>query len=196
MLQTIAYGGTLGTSLFRNGIVASPYLPMQYDYDGLKPEESYGKFADAVGCSKVNGSVFDCLVGIDTIALQNASAYVSANGDYGQWAFLPVTDGEFLIKRPSEQLLAGEVNGVRILSGVRIPLNQNLHVNQAANIPPEQCQRSSQLCSTKHKHNHRLQYLHSIALSANVKFYPRSFATNLFHSSNNSRATVRNSRRQ
>ncbi|KAB8291588.1 hypothetical protein EYC80_006388 [Monilinia laxa] len=117
MLQTIAYGGTLGTSLFRNGIVASPYLPMQYDYDGLKPEESYGRFADAVGCGKGNGSLFDCLVATDTIALQNASSYVSATGDYGQWAFLPVTDGEFLIKRPSEQLLAGEVNGERILSG-------------------------------------------------------------------------------
>ncbi|QSZ29323.1 hypothetical protein DSL72_003837 [Monilinia vaccinii-corymbosi] len=118
MLQTMAYGGTLGTSLFRNGIVASPYLPMQYDYDGLRPEESYGKFADAIGCGNGNddGSVFNCLVGMDTIALQNASAYVSANGDYGQWAFLPVTDGEFLLKRPSEQLLAGEVNGVRLLS--------------------------------------------------------------------------------
>ncbi|CAD6444998.1 f7ce6e87-ce21-4f39-a977-afb9dc6a0e20 [Sclerotinia trifoliorum] len=117
MLQTMAFGGSLGTSLFNNGIVASPYLPMQYDYDGLKPEDSYEKFGNAVGCRSGNGSVFDCLVGTDTTALQNASAYVSANGDYGQWAFLPVTDGEFLVKRPSEQLLAGEVNGVRMLSG-------------------------------------------------------------------------------
>lgn len=123
MLQTMAYGGGLGTTLFRNAIVASPYLPMQYDFDGLKPEESYGKFADAVGCGKGNGSAFDCLVGKDTIALQNASAYVSGTGDYGQWAFVPVTDGDFLTKRPSEQLLAGEVNGMRILSGVRIMFN-------------------------------------------------------------------------
>lgn len=28
MLQTIAYGGTLGTQLFRNSIAASPYLPV------------------------------------------------------------------------------------------------------------------------------------------------------------------------
>ncbi|KAI9641370.1 hypothetical protein NHQ30_010172 [Ciborinia camelliae] len=119
MLQSMAYGGSLGTSLFRNSIVASPYLPMQYDYDGLKPEESYGKLVDAVGCGTRggNGSSFDCLVGTDSFALQNASAYVSASGNYGQWAFLPVTDGKFLTKRPSEQLLAGEVNGVRILSG-------------------------------------------------------------------------------
>jgi hypothetical protein len=47
---------------------------------------------------------------------------VSAGGKYGQWAFLPVTDGKFLQKRPSEQLLAGQVNGLRILSGVSISL--------------------------------------------------------------------------
>ncbi|ESZ91220.1 hypothetical protein SBOR_8394 [Sclerotinia borealis F-4128] len=111
MLQIMAYGGTLGTTLFSNGIVASPYLPMQYDYDGLKPEGSYGGITEAVGCGKSNGSAFDCLVATDTLTLQNASAYISANGNYGQWAFLPVTDGEFLVKRPSEQLLAGEVNG-------------------------------------------------------------------------------------
>ncbi|KAF7929047.1 hypothetical protein BELL_0312g00060 [Botrytis elliptica] len=117
MLQSMAFGGSLGTSLFNNGIAASPFLPMQYDYDGLVPEESYKKFVEAVGCGTGNGSAFDCLVGADTIALQNASAYVSASGSYGQWAFLPVLDGEFVVKRPSEQLLAGEVNGVRMLSG-------------------------------------------------------------------------------
>ncbi|KAF7897736.1 uncharacterized protein EAF01_008702 [Botrytis porri] len=117
MLQSMAFGGSLGTSLFNNVIVASPFFPMQYNYDGLLPEESYGKFVEAVGCGTGNRSTSDCLVGADTIALQNASAYISGSVDYGQWAFLPVTDGEFVVKRPSEQLLAGEVNGVRILSG-------------------------------------------------------------------------------
>lgn len=123
MLQSMAFGGSLGTSLFNNGIVASPYLPMQYDYDGLLPEESYRKFVEAVGCGKSNGSAFDCLISADTIALQNASSHISAGVNYGQWAFLPVTDGEFLVKRPSQQLLAGEVNGVRMLSGVSTPFN-------------------------------------------------------------------------
>ncbi|KAF7888949.1 hypothetical protein EAF00_009249 [Botryotinia globosa] len=135
MLQSMAFGGSLGTSLFNNGIVASPYLPMQYDYDGLLPEESYGKFVEAVGCGKGNGSAFDCLIGADTIALQNASAYISASVDYGQWAFLPVTDGEFIVKRPSQQLLAGEVNGVRMLSGNNAnegPVFVPQHINTTA----------------------------------------------------------------
>lgn len=123
MLQAMAYGGTEGTKFFSNAIVASPYLPMQWDYDDFMPTQSYYLFAQAAGClnqglDTVNSTIFECLQGQDTITLQNASAHISAGGKYGQWAFLPVTDGEFLQKRPSEQLLDGDVNGVRILSGV------------------------------------------------------------------------------
>ncbi|PQE13843.1 Carboxylesterase type B protein [Rutstroemia sp. NJR-2017a BBW] len=109
MLMTMAYNGTVGAKLWNNAIVASPYLPMQYDYDGLMPEEGWRRFVGAVGCGEENGngSAFECLVGKDTVTLQNASAYISATGEYGQWVFLPVTDGEFLVSRPSEQLLAG-----------------------------------------------------------------------------------------
>jgi hypothetical protein len=118
----MAHSGKTGTALFKNAIVASPYLPMQWNFDGAAPENSYNRFVEMAGCfDYANSTSFECLQGKDTISLQNASAYVSANGAFGQWAFLPVTDGEFLIKRPSEQLLAREVNGLRILSGVRDP---------------------------------------------------------------------------
>lgn len=120
MLQAMAYGGSEGTKYFKNAIVASPYLPMQWEYDGAAPSQSYSLFAKAAGCleGEGNATVFACLQGKDSLALQNASSQVSGTGKYEQWAFLPVTDGTFLQKRPSEQLLAGEVNGVRILSGV------------------------------------------------------------------------------
>lgn len=115
----MAHGGETGTKLFNNAIVASPYLPMQWDFDGAAPETSYSRFTEAVGCfDSENVTAFECLQQTDTIALQNASAYISANGPYGQWAFLPVTDGKFLRQRPSEQLLHGKMNGLRILSGV------------------------------------------------------------------------------
>lgn len=32
---SLAYGGTLGTSLFRNSIAGSPFLPFQYGYSKL-----------------------------------------------------------------------------------------------------------------------------------------------------------------
>ncbi|KAF4630341.1 hypothetical protein G7Y89_g7806 [Cudoniella acicularis] len=122
MLQAMAYGGAEGTKYFNNAIVASPYLPMQWNYDGIEPTQSYYLFAQAAGClnqgaNTVNSTIFACLQAKDTITLQNASAHVSAGGKYGQWTFLPVTDGKFIQKRPSDQLLAGEVNGLRILSG-------------------------------------------------------------------------------
>jgi hypothetical protein len=122
MLQAMAYGGTEGTRYFQNAIVASPYLPTQWDYNDFMPTQSYYLFAQAAGClnqaeNTVNSTIFECLQGKDTISLQNASALVAGSGKYGQWAFLPVTDGRFLQKRPSEQLLAGNVNGRRLLSG-------------------------------------------------------------------------------
>ncbi|KAI7360039.1 carboxylesterase type B [Hortaea werneckii] len=36
MLQAMAYGGMIGDSLFENAIVSSPYLPMQYLYNGWR----------------------------------------------------------------------------------------------------------------------------------------------------------------
>lgn len=126
MLMLIANGGGEGTGLFKNAIVASPYLPMQWDSDGLEPTKSYYRLATEVGCVSqgsrgfMNQSVFECLRTADSITLQNASAYVSGGPGvaYGQWAFLPVTDGDILRERPSVQLAAGKVNGLRILSGV------------------------------------------------------------------------------
>lgn len=129
MLMSMANGGGEGTSLFNNAIVASPYLPMQWDYDGLEPTKSYYKLATQVGCADEEGhgftgqSVFECLATMDSFILQNASTQVSGGygAVYGQWAFLPVTDGEFLRARPSVQLASGKVNGLRVLSGVSHP---------------------------------------------------------------------------
>ncbi|KAF6240138.1 hypothetical protein HO173_001748 [Letharia columbiana] len=125
MLQSMAYGGYLGDSLFSNVIAASPYLPMQYGYADFVPSQSYYAFASAVGCfgppalpqSNTSGSIFQCLVGKDTETLQNASATISGSSRHGTWAFLPVTDHVFIQQLPSQQLLKKQVNGNRILVG-------------------------------------------------------------------------------
>ncbi|KAH6678129.1 carboxylesterase type B [Halenospora varia] len=125
MLQSIAFGGELGTSLFSNGIAASPYLPMQYSYNDWVPSQSYYAFAQAVDClpgyaagsPAVSQSIFQCLVNTDTAVLKNASAFLSASGMYGTWGFLPVTDGKFIQQRPSTQLQQKKVNGLHMLTG-------------------------------------------------------------------------------
>lgn len=121
MHMAMAYGGTDGSKYFQNAIVASPYLPRQWDYNDPVPTQSYNQLAQAVGCSS-QPNVFACLQKVDSFALQNASAYISGMGPYGQYTFAPVTDGNFVQQRPAVQLLRGNINGLRMLSGVHILL--------------------------------------------------------------------------
>lgn len=132
MLQSMAFGGTLGASLFRNAIAASPFLPQQYGYKDTVPSQSYYAFASAAGCfgppalpqNNFNNSIFACLVSKDTTTLQNASASVSGSSRYATWAFLPVTDGLFIQQLPSQQLLKKQVNGDSILVGVSLHFSE------------------------------------------------------------------------
>ena len=130
MLHDIAYGGTLGTTLFRNSITSSPYLPFQYGYKDWQPSQAYYAFAAAVGCdvkdAYLNGgpfknnetlSIFKCLTQASSTTLQNANANVSQSGTWGTWAFLPVTDGRIIQDRPSKQLGENRINGVNHLAG-------------------------------------------------------------------------------
>ncbi|KIW70149.1 hypothetical protein PV04_02449 [Phialophora macrospora] len=121
MLQGMAYGGSLGVSLFRNILAPSPYLPMQYGYKDWQPSQAYYAFATMVGCAPTlpygghPGTIFECLVSKDSATLMNASATLSETGKYGTWAFLPVTDGVFVQDLPSRQLLRKELNGLNLL---------------------------------------------------------------------------------
>ena len=97
---------------------------MQYHYNDFVPSQSYYAFAHAVGCfddrafGSATQTIFQCLVGKDTMTLQNASNYISTSSRYGTWGFLPVTDGSFIQQLPSQQLLEKRVNGLRLLAGV------------------------------------------------------------------------------
>ncbi|OAL49201.1 alpha/beta-hydrolase [Pyrenochaeta sp. DS3sAY3a] len=123
MLHNIAYGGTLGESLFKNSITSSPFLPRQYGYSDWIPTQSYYAFASAAGCppqqayGSSSQSIFECLVSQDSETLKRASRDVSISGTYGSWAFLPVTDGSFLQSTPSQALLGRKINGMNHLSG-------------------------------------------------------------------------------
>lgn len=125
MLQTMAFDGKLKNSLFNNVIAASPFLPRQHSYADPVPSQSYRAFASAAGCfgsssgaqNNTHNSTFECLVSKDTATLQNASATVSASFKIGTWAFVPVTDGDFIRQLPSQQLLKKQINGKRILVG-------------------------------------------------------------------------------
>ena len=126
MLLAMAFGGTLGDSLFNNAIAASPFLPQQYGYNDSVPSQKYNAFASVAGCvgpsvlpqDSTGDAIFECLVNKDTTTLQIASATVSGSSRYGTWAFVPVTDGSFVQQLPSRQLSKMQVNGNSILVGV------------------------------------------------------------------------------
>jgi len=121
MLLNMAYGGSLGTSLFQNSIAPSPYLPMQYGYKDWQPSQAYYAFATAAGCAPTlpygrnPGTIFQCLQSKDTNLLQNVSATLSQSSKIGTWPFLPVTDGVFIQDVPSRQLLQKRLNGRNLL---------------------------------------------------------------------------------
>ncbi|KAI2640213.1 carboxylesterase [Xylaria nigripes] len=116
MLLAMANEGTEGDKLFKGLISSSPYLPTQWNFDDAWPTASYQAFVDQAGCADAE-MPFQCLLSVDTMVLQNASAAVSKSANYGQWAFIPVTDGSLIRKRPAEQLAVDKrVNGLRILT--------------------------------------------------------------------------------
>ncbi|KAH6628963.1 acetylcholinesterase precursor [Boeremia exigua] len=122
LLHDIAYGGSMGDSLFRSTIAASPFLPRQYAYNDQAPTQAYYSLASQAGCplgayGNRNETLFECLVSKDTATLRDAAIAVTNTGSYGTWAFLPVTDGVFLQGAPSKQLLEKRVNGRNVLVG-------------------------------------------------------------------------------
>ncbi|GAC94387.1 carboxylesterase [Pseudozyma hubeiensis SY62] len=123
MIHSLAQGGSLGTSLFKNVIAASPYLPFQYGYKDFEPSQSYYAFAASAGCfdatayGNTNQSILECLVNKDAATLQLANVKTAASAFYGTWPFLPVTDGAYILDVPSRQLNQRKVNGKRLLVG-------------------------------------------------------------------------------
>ncbi|KAF2016639.1 alpha/beta-hydrolase, partial [Aaosphaeria arxii CBS 175.79] len=116
MLLGIAEKGDLKTSLYKNGIAASPWLPAQYDYNHATPTAHYQDLAQRVGCNSTK-TLLKCLRVADSQALQEANNAISTTGTYATWAFLPVTEPDFITSRPSKSLTKGKVNGQNILVG-------------------------------------------------------------------------------
>ncbi|KAL1904682.1 hypothetical protein Sste5344_009630 [Sporothrix stenoceras] len=103
--------------LFQNIWTASPWIPTQPWFDSPAVERHYADFVVAAGCTS-STDTFACLTTQDTLVLQWASNWVSTNQPtpHGNWAFVPVTDGD-LLKGPPSRLLTGGVHGSNALIG-------------------------------------------------------------------------------
>ena len=63
-------------------------------------------------CSSAQDTL-ECLRAVDVNSLQSANIDINARGFFGTFVFVPVVDGSFITKRPTELMKAGKVNGVR-----------------------------------------------------------------------------------
>ncbi|KJR87540.1 carboxylesterase type B [Sporothrix schenckii 1099-18] len=111
LLHTVAANGAGGADaqpLFQNIWTASSWIPTQPRFDSAVPERHYADFVSAAGCN-ASADAFACLVAQDSLTLQKASNLVSSTPPtpIGNWAFVPVTDGQLLTAPPSALLLGG-----------------------------------------------------------------------------------------
>jgi len=113
--HVVANNGNTHPPLFRAAITSSTYLPSQYAYNHRIPEQLFAQIANATGCSSAKHTL-DCLRQVDVNLLQQANGDTGNSGFFGTFLFVPVVDGRFITKRPTQLLREGKVNGEAVLT--------------------------------------------------------------------------------
>ncbi|KXN89063.1 Lipase 4 [Leucoagaricus sp. SymC.cos] len=113
--QVIANDGNTRPPLFRAAITSSTFLPSQYAFNDRVPEQIFETVVNRTGCFSAQDTL-DCLRKTDVEALQQLNTQIEANGFFGTFTFVPVVDGRFIVKRPTELMREGKVNGEALLA--------------------------------------------------------------------------------
>ncbi|KAI0782410.1 cephalosporin esterase [Irpex lacteus] len=111
----LAHGGNTQPPLFKGAISGSLYLPPQYHFNDRIPEQIYSEFVEMTGCTNATDT-FGCLVNADVDTLQAANVAINRSGFFGTFVVVPVVDGEFIERSPSQQMISGRLNGERLLA--------------------------------------------------------------------------------
>ncbi|XP_006458946.1 hypothetical protein AGABI2DRAFT_115910 [Agaricus bisporus var. bisporus H97] len=125
--HVIANDGNTRPPLFRAAISSSTFLPSQYAFNDPIPEQLFGEVVSQAGCSSSRNAL-ECLRQVDADFLQQVNVNVSHSAFFGTWVFVPVVDGHFITKRPTELLREGKVNGEALLA-VTNPLEGRIFVD-------------------------------------------------------------------
>ncbi|KAJ7442655.1 Alpha/Beta hydrolase protein [Mycena latifolia] len=110
----VANNGRTSPQLFRAGITSSTFLPSQYGYNDRIPQTLFNDVATQAGCS--TGDALKCLRAVDSASLQDINLSVILAGFQGTFTFVPVVDGSFITRRPTDLLAQGHLNGDFLLS--------------------------------------------------------------------------------
>ncbi|KAK5654329.1 hypothetical protein OQA88_7507 [Cercophora sp. LCS_1] len=126
--------------LFESVIAASPWVPTQPVWNDTTSEGRFAAFVGLAGCGNDKDKMA-CLRGKESRALQVAGNTVQTRTHvpHGNWAFIPVTDGDYVLGPPSTHLLPGKVNGRNLLVGN--------NANEGSLIPPANISTQAHLVS-------------------------------------------------
>ncbi|KAL4253914.1 Carboxylic ester hydrolase [Pleurotus pulmonarius] len=125
------------------GITSSTFLPSQYLYNDTVPESIYSSTLAGTGCNTA-ADTLACLRATNSSILQTVNAQIVHDGFFGTWTTVPVIDGEFIRRRPTEVLRSGRVNG-RALLAVSNANEGALFVDQVATASGNSSQYSLEL---------------------------------------------------
>ncbi|GAW07783.1 cephalosporin esterase [Lentinula edodes] len=128
----VAQDGRTSPQLFRGAITSSTFLPSQYMFNDSVPELLYSEVVSQAQCTTANDSLA-CLRTVDAGTLGTINSDINAGGFFGTFLFVPVVDGTFITKRPTEVLKQGTVNGKALLS-ITNANEGTIFVNQTAPI--------------------------------------------------------------
>ncbi|KAF8918598.1 Alpha/Beta hydrolase protein [Mucidula mucida] len=113
--QVIANDGKTSPPLFRGAITSSTFLPSQYFYNDVIPEQLYKDVVDSANCSSSEDSL-ECLRQVDSTSLENINSALNLAGFFGTFVFVPVVDGTFITQRPIEALRQRKLNAKTLLA--------------------------------------------------------------------------------
>ncbi|KAJ3852552.1 Alpha/Beta hydrolase protein [Lentinula lateritia] len=128
----VAQEGRTSPQLFRGAITSSTFLPSQYMFNDSVPELLYSEVVSQAQCTTADDSLA-CLRTVDAATLGTINSDINAGGFFGTFLFVPVVDGTFITKRPTEVLKQGTVNGKALLS-ITNANEGTIFVNQTAPI--------------------------------------------------------------
>ncbi|KDQ25028.1 hypothetical protein PLEOSDRAFT_1107944 [Pleurotus ostreatus PC15] len=139
----VSRDGQTRPPLFKAGITSSTFLPSQYLYNDTVPESIYSSVLTGTGCNSA-ADTLACLRATNSSILQTVNAQIVHDGFFGTWTTVPVIDGEFIRRRPTEVLRSGRVNG-RALLAISNANEGALFVNQTTEASGNSSQYSLEL---------------------------------------------------
>ncbi|KAJ7442644.1 Alpha/Beta hydrolase protein [Mycena latifolia] len=112
--HVVAHGGKTHPQLFRAAITSSTFLPSQYGYKDRIPQAVFNDVATQAGCTAADA--LECLRAVNSTSLQVINFNTMLAGFQDTFAFVPVVDGSFITRRPTDLLAQGHLNGDILLS--------------------------------------------------------------------------------